>query len=74
MYRNGFGSPNHELWLGNEKIYYMTNSKTYQLRIDLVDRNDSPFYAKYDQFRISDENDKYRLVGLGSFTGTAGTL
>lgn len=67
-YKDGFGSPSHELWLGNDKIYYITNHRDYQLRIDLVDRNGSPFYAKYNLFRISDENDKYKMVGLGSFT------
>ncbi|KAJ8033600.1 Ficolin-1 [Holothuria leucospilota] len=71
-YRDGFGSPNHELWLGNDKISNMTNHRNYQLRIDMVDRNGSPYYAKYDLFRISDENDNYKLVGLGSYTGNAG--
>ncbi|KAJ8033652.1 Ficolin-1 [Holothuria leucospilota] len=70
-YKDGFGSPNHELWLGNDKIFYLTNQRNYQLRIDLVYGTGRPYYAKYNLFRINDKNDKYRLVGLGSFSGTA---
>ncbi|KAJ8022843.1 Angiopoietin-1 [Holothuria leucospilota] len=73
-YRSGFGSPSDEHWLGNDNLYYLTNQgqKNYQLRIDLVNYYGSPYYAKYTLFRISDENDLYRLVGLGIFSGTAG--
>ncbi|KAJ8033643.1 Fibrinogen C domain-containing protein 1 [Holothuria leucospilota] len=71
MYKDGFGSPNHELWLGNDKLYYMTNNKNYKLRIDMVDRDGSPYYATYGHFRISNENDGYKLVGLSDFSGTA---
>lgn len=71
-YKDGFGSPNHELWLGNDKISTITNQRNYQLRIDLVDRNGSPYFAKYDLFRINDVTDNFRLVALGSYTGNAG--
>ncbi|KAJ8033610.1 Fibrinogen-like protein A [Holothuria leucospilota] len=70
-YKYGFGSPNHEQWLGNEKIYYLTNQRSYQLRIDLVYGTGRPYFAKYDVFRINDKNDKYRLADLGSHFGTA---
>lgn len=72
-YKDGFGSPNHELWLGNDKIFYLTNQQNYQLRIDLVYGTGRPYYAKYNLFRINNETDKYRLADLGSFTGTAGS-
>lgn len=42
------------------------------MRIDLVNRNGVPFFANYDLFRINDEEDNYRLVELGSYTGNAG--
>ncbi|XP_071836733.1 fibrinogen-like protein A [Apostichopus japonicus] len=70
-YKEGFGELDHEFWLGNDKLYYLTNQGSYTLRIDLVDSEGTPFYAKYDLFRINDENDKYRLSELGSFDGTA---
>ena len=71
-YKAGFGSADHELWIGNEKLYHLTNQKRYTLRIDLVNRDGAPYYAKFDHFRISNENDKYRLTHLGRYTGTAG--
>ncbi|XP_071837025.1 fibrinogen-like protein A isoform X2 [Apostichopus japonicus] len=70
-YKEGFGELQHEFWLGNDKLYYLTNQGKYQLRIDLVNREGTPYYAKYDLFRINDENDNYRLSELGSFDGTA---
>ncbi|KAJ8033648.1 Ficolin-1 [Holothuria leucospilota] len=72
MYKAGFGSPNHELWLGNDKLYYMTNNKNYQLRIDLVDRDGNQYYRRYTLFRISDERDDYTLVELGRSYGNTG--
>lgn len=70
-YKEGFGSPDDEHWLGNEKLYYLTNQKRYTIRIDLVNRYGSPYYAKFDFFRINDESDKYRLSEVGSYSGTA---
>ncbi|XP_071836981.1 ficolin-1-like [Apostichopus japonicus] len=72
-YKEGFGELDHEFWLGNDKLYYLTNQGRYTLRIDLVDREGSSYFAKYDLFRINDENDKYRLSELGAFSGTAKT-
>ncbi|XP_071847981.1 fibrinogen-like protein A [Apostichopus japonicus] len=69
-YKEGFGKLDHEFWLGNDKLFYLTNQSEYQLRIDLVDSEGAPYYAEYDLFRINDENDNYRLSGLGKFTGT----
>ncbi|PIK39911.1 putative ficolin-2-like [Apostichopus japonicus] len=39
--------------------------------IDLVNVNGAPYYAKFDNFRINDESDKYRLSQLGTYSGTA---
>ncbi|XP_071820705.1 fibrinogen-like protein A isoform X1 [Apostichopus japonicus] len=70
-YKEGFGELSHEFWLGNDKIYYLTNQGNCQLRIDLVSKYGAPYYANYDLFRINDESDKYRLSGVGKFSGTA---
>lgn len=71
-YKDGFGDPEVELWLGNEKIYHLTNSADYQLRIDLVDPHGISYYAKYSRFRVANESDNYRLGILGNFSGTIG--
>lgn len=68
-YKNGFGSPDHELWLGNDKLYHLTNPNNYQLRVDVVNRDGIPLYAKYDLFRLSDENDNYTLTEVGTYSG-----
>ncbi|KAJ8033800.1 Angiopoietin-1 [Holothuria leucospilota] len=64
-YKEGFGSFDHEHWLGNDKLYYLTNQKRYTIRIDLVNLDGDPYYAKYDYFRVNDENDNYRLSQVG---------
>ncbi|XP_071835801.1 uncharacterized protein [Apostichopus japonicus] len=69
-YKEGFGQIFHEFWLGNDKLYYITNQDNYQIRIDLVDREGTPYFAEYDSFRINDENDKYRLSAVGTYSGT----
>ncbi|KAJ8033488.1 Fibrinogen C domain-containing protein 1 [Holothuria leucospilota] len=45
-YKEGFGTPYHENWLGNDKLYHLTNQKRYTLRIDFVNLDGSPYYAK----------------------------
>lgn len=72
-YKEGFGSLDHEHWLGNDKLYYLTNQKRYTIRIDFVNWDDSPYYAKFDDFRINDENDNYRLSRVGTYSVTAGS-
>ncbi|XP_071840829.1 fibrinogen-like protein A isoform X1 [Apostichopus japonicus] len=70
-YKNGFGKLDHEFWLGNDKLYYLTNQGNYQLRIDMVNKDGAPYYAKYGLFRINDESKKYKLSELGNYSGTA---
>lgn len=36
-YKNGFGDPAKEFWLGNENIYMLTNNEDYSLRVELED-------------------------------------
>ncbi|XP_071836447.1 fibrinogen-like protein A isoform X2 [Apostichopus japonicus] len=70
-YKEGFGELDHEFWLGNDKLFYLTNQGNVQLRIDLVNMTGDPYYAKYDLFRINDEIDYYRLSVVGNYSGTA---
>ncbi|XP_071837510.1 ryncolin-1-like isoform X2 [Apostichopus japonicus] len=70
-YKEGFGDPRHEFWLGNDKLSHLTNQGDYEIRIDMVNKNGEPYYAKYDLFRVNDESDNYRLSELGAYTGTA---
>ncbi|PIK38028.1 hypothetical protein BSL78_25140 [Apostichopus japonicus] len=69
-YKEGFGNLSTEFWIGNDKLYYLTNQKRYEIRIDLVNREYNSYYGKFDFFRINDESDNYRLSGLGNYSGT----
>jgi len=49
----------------------MTSDRRQRLRIDLADFEGNSRYAKYDNFRIESVLEKYRLVSLGVYRGTA---
>ncbi|XP_071835759.1 uncharacterized protein [Apostichopus japonicus] len=69
-FRNGFGFPRSEVWLGNEKVAFLTNQKQYQLRLEFQNAAGQSYYVTYDNFRISDEWGQYSLSSLGSCRGT----
>ena len=71
-YKNGFGSPNGEHWLGNAYLHYLTNTRAYKLRVDMMDWGGVERYAEYSSFRVSSEDDNYRLL-LGDYSGDAST-
>ncbi|KAJ8033772.1 Tenascin-R [Holothuria leucospilota] len=70
-YRDGFGDIQHEFWLGNEKLHYITEQATYKYRMDFV-YSSSSFHNKYPNFHVDDETNKYRLAKAGSWSGTRG--
>ncbi len=60
--------------LGLEKIYQLTRTGTHTLRVRLGDWDGNTADAEYSQFRLEDENDRYRLRFDSFITGrsTAG--
>ena len=70
-YKNGFGDPTGEYWLGLDKINRLTNAGTNVIRFDLWDTTGVTKYAVYSFFAIASENVKYKL-SLGTYSGTAG--
>ncbi|KAJ8033897.1 Ryncolin-4 [Holothuria leucospilota] len=72
-YKQGFGSRDagNDFWLGNEQIYYLTNQKSYRLRVDIVTSGGFSKHAEYTSFEIGDLSTKYRL-SIGSYSGNAG--
>ncbi|KAK3708278.1 hypothetical protein QZH41_017644, partial [Actinostola sp. cb2023] len=71
QYKTGFGNVNDEFWLGNDYIHRLTARTASSLRVDVGDWGGTRKYAKYVNFSIGDESDKYRL-SVGSYSGTAG--
>ncbi|GFO06994.1 ficolin-1 [Plakobranchus ocellatus] len=70
-YREGFGSLTGDFWMGNEALYNLTDKDPYELRIDIRINNGQEVFARYPDFRIESESNKYRLQ-IGPYTGTAG--
>ncbi|KAH8390839.1 hypothetical protein KR215_000064, partial [Drosophila sulfurigaster] len=67
-YRKGFGSYKNDFFLGLEKIHRITSLQRHELYIHLVTLNGSTYNARYDDFKISDEDSGYKL-SLGKFSG-----
>ncbi|XP_046996881.1 uncharacterized protein LOC124612629 [Schistocerca americana] len=70
-YKNGFGDPARELWLGNENIYMLTNNEDYVLRVELEDFEGNKRYAQYSHFKIYSEAEYYKLE-VDGYEGNAG--
>jgi len=74
-YKEGFGNPQREFWLGNENLYLLTRQAYWpegsELRVDLKDWSNKSVYAKYQKFSIDEEEQKYKLLVTG-FSGDAG--
>ncbi|KAL1396177.1 hypothetical protein pipiens_002736 [Culex pipiens pipiens] len=71
-YRNGFGDVGGEFWLGLEKIYQLTKEGTWELIVEMKDFLDNYKYARYSEFALGNEREKYALSELGTYSGTAG--
>ncbi|XP_061190784.1 fibroleukin-like [Saccostrea echinata] len=71
-YKNGFGDPAQNVWIGNDVIHQLTKGKNSFLYVSITVHNGTTLYELYDQFSVSDEADKYRLSLAGPATGTLG--
>ena len=62
QYKEGFGDMGREHWLGNDKLYYLTNQKQYRMRMDAtIWSTGQKRYNVYNSFRIEDEAHNYTL-------------
>lgn len=71
-YRDGFGILAAEYWLGLERLHQMTTNDPYELIVYIKTSSGDYAYAHYSEFRIDSEEEKYKLLKLGSYSGTAG--
>ena len=72
-YKYGFGSPDTDLWLGNELMACLTNKYNYTLRFDLYKPDNSTAWSEYQRFLITHEDDNYKLF-VYNFTGSGKDL
>ncbi|XP_059193597.1 fibrinogen C domain-containing protein 1 [Centropristis striata] len=75
-YRDGFGRTTGEHWLGLQRIYSMTRSGGFELRIDLADFDNGTAFAHYGDFSVgrdsvNPDEDGYPLT-VDQYSGTAG--
>ncbi|XP_061190416.1 ryncolin-1-like [Saccostrea echinata] len=71
-YKNGFGSPEQDVWIGNDVINQLTKENDSSLYVTITLENGETKYELYDQFSVSDEAEKYKLFLAGNATGTLG--
>lgn len=54
-YREGFGNPKGEHWLGNAALHALTATGQHQLRIELEDWHQQKRQATYNNFKVASE-------------------
>ncbi|XP_062599066.1 angiopoietin-1-like [Saccostrea cucullata] len=64
-FKEGFGDPNKEYWLGNDALHDLTDRREQELWIDLGQFSGSFVYARYSSFSVGNEKDKYQLTIAG---------
>lgn len=70
-YRAGFGSLDGDFFLGLERIYRLTVAQPHELHIHIESFDGAVHAARYDHFQLAGEEDQYRLIHLGHFSGNA---
>ncbi|XP_047493390.1 ficolin-2-like isoform X2 [Penaeus chinensis] len=76
-YRTGFGDAEGEFWLGNEMLHRITASRKYSLRVDFTLSNQIQQFAEWEEFRLLDERNKYKMdldIYLSSSTAYSSCL
>ncbi|XP_061190574.1 fibroleukin-like [Saccostrea echinata] len=71
-YKNGFGSPEQDVWVGNDIIHQLTKENNSFLYAAITLHNGTRLYELYGRFSVSDETEKYQLFLAGPATGTLG--
>ena len=52
----------------------MTAAERQTLRVELTDWSDKVWWSEFQDFKVADEKDKYKLKKLGKQEGNAGTV
>ncbi|KFO19751.1 Angiopoietin-4 [Fukomys damarensis] len=69
-YKQGFGDPAGEHWLGNEVVHQLTSSKSYSLRVEMEDWEGNAVSANFKNFQLGSEKQFYRIF-LDKHSGVA---
>ncbi|XP_062617331.1 ficolin-2-like [Saccostrea cucullata] len=71
-YKNGFGTPEQNDWIGNDVIHHLTKENNSSLYVSITLQNGRSLYELYEKFTISNETEKYKLFLAGTAVGTLG--
>jgi len=71
-YKNGFGKPSGEYWLGLDKINRLSRTMPHKLRIDLTAFDGAKKFGTWKTFMVDDEAHKYTLTARGFRDGGIG--
>eukprot|EP00111_Clytia_hemisphaerica_P019442 TCONS_00057358-protein len=71
-YKNGFGDPETNFWIGNDKIHKLTYGREMQIRFTGEPYSKPKKFCIYTGFYIEGEENKYRLH-TGAHTGGSDT-
>uniref|UniRef100_A0A1I8PBX2 Fibrinogen C-terminal domain-containing protein n=1 Tax=Stomoxys calcitrans TaxID=35570 RepID=A0A1I8PBX2_STOCA len=72
-YKNGFGNPDGDFFIGLDMLHALTNvSRSQELLVVLTDFDGETRYARYSAFRIGNEDERYAINELGTYSGDAG--
>jgi len=70
-YENGFGDLETDFWYGLKKMHCLTAQCQWEMRVDFQKQDGSWSYIHYNEFRVGNASDKYRL-SVGGYTGVDG--
>ncbi|XP_011198971.2 fibrinogen-like protein 1 [Bactrocera dorsalis] len=71
-YKNGFGNLSRNFFIGLDKLHALTATKLNELWIQLKDFENVEKNATYESFALGSEEEKYALIVLGAYSGSAG--
>ncbi|XP_067681492.1 fibrinogen-like protein 1 [Haliotis asinina] len=64
-YKHGFGDVSGDHWLGLEKIHLISKHGSYELKVEVVLKNESRYQQTYTNTRVADETNGYRITFSG---------
>ncbi|XP_062608617.1 fibroleukin-like, partial [Saccostrea cucullata] len=71
-YKIGFGSPEQNVWIGNDVIHQLTKGNNSSLYVSITLQDGTGLYELYEKFAISNETENYKLFLAGPARGTLG--
>ncbi|XP_053666137.1 angiopoietin-related protein 6-like [Anopheles marshallii] len=69
-YRDGFGHPDQEFWIGLTRLNRITTPTQYELAILMEGFDSTTTTVRYSSFKVAAETDNFRLTTLSGFSGT----